>query len=126
MIQDNPYYGTHTNNLNHFSFLYGPISINVVHREGPVEFVGNFPRRSYVYSQKELLKVYSSTIVSIKCSKYVFTKFFSISTRKKLRVYFQKLLSAQLASWTIPLKLQCSYIKYLNIIYTISLLKIRS
>lgn len=77
---------SHLDDLYHLTLLDGSITIDVVHRESPIQFVANFTRWSYVNGQKKLFEIYGTSAVCIKCAEHVLTETFSITIREEFRV----------------------------------------
>ena len=93
--------------------IYHPISVDVIHSEGPSDFLLLSSTRGHMQGQHELPEVDGSTSISVKCPKHVLCKFLRISPGKYLAVDFNKMFLGQLPVGAI---LQEPFVPFLRLI----------
>jgi len=82
--------------LKHFLPGDEPITVQVVHGEGPLEFLFEFTARCHWECAKKLAKIYRTVTVGIKCSKNMFRKFRSVSVGEKIAINFFEFFNTKL------------------------------
>jgi len=88
-------------NLKHLLSGDVAVAIEVVHGEGPLQFLLEFAARGHAERTEKLAKIDAAITVGIKSSKHMLGKLRRVSVREKVSVDFLKLLDGQLAIGTV-------------------------
>ena len=85
----------------HFIEIYLSVSVDIIHAEGPGQFLLCRTRRCDMERQHKLSEVNGAASIRIEGSEDIFTEFLCISTGEDLGVHFYKLSLGQFPIWAI-------------------------
>lgn len=92
---------THLNDLQHLGFTDVPVSIQVVHAEGPLQLLLQLATRRHAQRDYELPEVYRPVAVGVKRAKHVLCEFRSVAVREEVTVDLLELLHGEMAAGAV-------------------------
>lgn len=92
---------TYGNNFQHLLAWNITVTIQVIHREGPFEFLFEFPPRRDRERAKKLPEVNCTIAIGVECPEHVLCKLTRIAIWKEIPVNFFKLVHAQMPARTV-------------------------
>lgn len=84
-------------NFRHLLLLDCSIAVNIVHLEGPIQFLLGLTPRGYIDRQEEFIEVYLAGVVLVEGPEDMRAKLVRVAGREEAAVDLDELLFAQLA-----------------------------